>query len=682
MRIFKTRSLSQENVAALPGVAGWAKILENRYRSLSLSWEMAMYATLLAAAVLSRFWELGVRVLSYDESLHAYYSWWLAAGRGYVHNPMMHGPLLFEATALNFLLFGVGNLTARIFPALIGVFLVIGVPLLLRPWLGKAGSLAAALLLLISPYLLYYSRYIRHDILVIAWALLAAYAILSYLSRPQGWRLVLLAAAEALMFASMEISFIYLAIFAAYLVVRSLARYGLHWAALRAAPEFDLLVVLATLGAFFSAPIALLALNPLWSFFTHQPFVDLSVLAGQGLQWSAGVSGLRLWGLLAFFAAAAIAIGLWWGGRRWLKLAGLFAAITLLLFTTFFTNPGGVATGLIGSLGYWLSQQGVDRGSQPFYYFLIVFPLYEYLSIFGGLAGVLFYLTHKRRLSEESRLYVPFVGWWAAGMVAGLTLAGEKMPWHSTHLTVPFILLAGWWIGQLIQGHSSQTIEEPRRVSPVRIFSLAVVGLLALLTARTAYLANYVNYDLASEFIDYARGAPGGTWIEEDLATLGQALGAGNELKVAYGQSVAWPMSWYLREDAQQIYYGNQPGAQILNAQVILAGSQDWDQVDRLTQGKYDSFQVIYLWWPMEDYKNLTWPRIRAALSDPHMRQALWDIFWARNYTLYAGLTGEQMDPPNTWPLQESLRVYIRNDIPIQKLHLHLAPYQIAELPQ
>jgi predicted membrane-bound mannosyltransferase len=34
-------------------------------------------------------------------------------------------------------------------------------------------ALLAALFLLVSPYVLYYSRYNRHDIQVIAWALLA-----------------------------------------------------------------------------------------------------------------------------------------------------------------------------------------------------------------------------------------------------------------------------------------------------------------------------------------------------------------------------------------------------------------------------------------------------------------------------------------------------------------------------
>ena len=33
-------------------------------------------------------------------------------------------------------------------------------------WLGRLGALAASALVLISPYVLYYSRYIRHDIQV------------------------------------------------------------------------------------------------------------------------------------------------------------------------------------------------------------------------------------------------------------------------------------------------------------------------------------------------------------------------------------------------------------------------------------------------------------------------------------------------------------------------------------
>src|SRR6266508_7015848 len=73
--------------------------------------------------------------------------------------------------------------------------------------------------------------------------------------------LLLLAAAEALMFSSMETAFFYLAIFASFLFIRMLVFSGLNWKLIRHSAEADLLVVLASLGGFFSSPIALLVLN-------------------------------------------------------------------------------------------------------------------------------------------------------------------------------------------------------------------------------------------------------------------------------------------------------------------------------------------------------------------------------------------------------------------------------------
>jgi hypothetical protein len=61
----------------------------------------------------------------------------------------------------------------------------------------------------------------------------------------------------------------------------------------------------------------------------------------------------------------AIAVGLWWNPEVWLKSALLFYGIFTLFYTTFFTNGLGFFSGLVGSLGYWLSQQAVQRGSQP-----------------------------------------------------------------------------------------------------------------------------------------------------------------------------------------------------------------------------------------------------------------------------------------------------------------------------
>ena len=48
----------------------------------------------------------------------------------------------------------------------------------------------------------------------------------------------------------------------------------------------------------------------------------------------------------------------------------------------------GAVTGMVYSLGYWLEQQGVRRGSQPqYYYLLVIMPFYEFLPVIGsGLA--------------------------------------------------------------------------------------------------------------------------------------------------------------------------------------------------------------------------------------------------------------------------------------------------------
>ena len=119
--------------------------------AVPVTWKTAIVGILALTAVFSRLWALGARVMGHDESLHVYYSWLLATGKGFAHNPMMHGPFLFEATALMNVLFGASDFTSRLIPAILGMFIVIVVPHLLKPWLGRTGALAASAFLLISP---------------------------------------------------------------------------------------------------------------------------------------------------------------------------------------------------------------------------------------------------------------------------------------------------------------------------------------------------------------------------------------------------------------------------------------------------------------------------------------------------------------------------------------------------
>ncbi len=666
--------------AVAPVEAGWVgRILS---RVAPLTWETVLLFSLAVASLFSRLWSLCARVMSHDESLHVFYAWQLASGKGFAHDPMMHGPFLFEATALINVLLGANDFTSRLVPALLGAFIVVGFPQLLKPWIGRTGALVASIFLLISPFVLYFSRYIRHDILVIFWTLLAILAIFRYLAYRKERDLILLAAALALMLSTMEIAFIYLAILAGFLTLSAVVKNRFSWKLLRASAEFDLVIILTTLGAFFSSPIALLVLNPIWTRLTGAPFVDLATLDTRGVSWSVGASGIRLWGLFAFFSITAVLVGLRWNWKRWLRLAVVFVTITVLLFTTFFTNPAGIGTGFVGSLGYWLSQQGVARGSQPWYYYLIVFPIYEYLPLIGGILATIAYFMRRRLLSDFQRTFVAFLIWWASGIIVGLSLAGEKMPWLSTHIAIPFILLTAWWTGQLLEGGMFPGKGLRKQVKRISSWvGLGLVGILAILTVRTAFVVNYVNYDYSKEWIDYAHGAPGVKWALSDIAAIANHTGAGSGLKIAYDDAVSWPMSWYLRNYSNQAFFGDKPNRQALDAPVVIAGPKNWAKVEAILGNRYHRFELIRLWWPLEDYRGLTWERIRNAITDPAMRAALWDIFWNRDFQKYAAATGQDLNPPTSWPLSERMRVYVRKDIASQMLSLSLGPNILEDLP-
>ena len=203
-----------QNVDAKP-----ASILDRSFASL-LRWdaEKLLWAVLLILTVLSRVIGLGDRAMSHDESLHTVYSWQLYDGRGYQHQPMMHGPLKFILNALAYFTFGVDDWSSRIQVAIFGIALV-WLAYFFKRWMGKAGAFATGLMLAISPALLYYSRYIRDEVMLCTLLVLLALCMFRYMeSRSAGW-LIATAATLAFAFLTMEASFIFGGVFGGFLVL-------------------------------------------------------------------------------------------------------------------------------------------------------------------------------------------------------------------------------------------------------------------------------------------------------------------------------------------------------------------------------------------------------------------------------------------------------------------------------
>ncbi|MCY4008528.1 MAG: TIGR03663 family protein [Anaerolineaceae bacterium] len=632
-------------------------------RDLRVNWEVACYALIFLAAVFTRLYILDARVMSHDESLHTYFSYVFQQEGNFEHTPLMHGPLLFEVNALLYAVLGANDFTARIYPAVLGILLVLS-PLLFRRWLGRETALIASILLLISPITLYYNRYIRHDTPVLFYSVILLWSILRYLEEqePRQKRnryLYVTAISLLLCFASKENTFIYIGIFASYLflygcfrviqkswniplrrtfqllilaillgtfaaIVMSgilaiafegtnslagrwqaitaglgllpspdpspsgsegsnvqsfllwsgllwlgvsamvigpaiyvhrrtplpwreimllsvlaflvfaalvalesrsleaipqiapsaeshLENYRVNfipfylawvltimvaigalllkkrgfWRALRSFPEWDVLVLIVT----FTIPwLSALLITAMGSSFTYGEEINAQVLADIARSAVEAIriliplnfpgydettllfhNGTQLWQIalsllpiLPFFLIP-IAIGLAWEAKLWLTLAAIYLGLYVILFTSFFTNIAGLGSGFVSSLGYWLGQQGVRRGSQPQYYYSgIILPLYEYLPIIGSfLAAVMgigrFWrngLRQKMNRIPQELQGIPWLAlfaWWAVLAIYGYTFAGEKMPWLGIHLVFPLILLSACIFGAFLK---------------------------------------------------------------------------------------------------------------------------------------------------------------------------------------------------------------------------------------
>ncbi len=815
--------------------------------------ETLIIVIILILAVVSRFYELGSRTMAFDEINHVVPSWELATGSGYQHNPLTHGPAQFHLVGLSFFLFGDNDFTARVPSALFSIATVAAALFCFRKYIGRTGSLIAGFLFLVSPYMLFYGRYVRNEFYIALYGVLTLFAILKYLDTGKDRYLLTLSAVTALQFATKETAYIYTAqamIFLALIFMLRVSR--LTWPDKKRRDLFTLLLFSALVLVIFAILLSgydqiVTKLNP--NTLTGQSWISqvevLGIVVGgllgvvslgvliPSIGWKVikqersfqmlllltalvlplltalgvkefGVAIGQNWDpldyssvgiihttiFLLLFTALSFGVGILWDIKRWLANMALFFGIFTVLYTTFFTNTFGFFTGIVGSLGYWLAQQAEARGSQPFYYYALVeMPVYEYLAIFGALLALYFGLRYRKMSTyhtdsparddleprddvpdwlagdqsadvarEEGpdadaeasqpildsavlvaenesllnrRMPVPALAlflFWSVTALVAYTFSGEKMPWLTVHIALPVLLTAAWGFGYLIDStqwsklkehkawiallllpvfitslggllgsvlgnnlpFQGDTLDQLRATSnfvvsgagfllsgwgilrvlrdwtssqTLRLFVVVFSAFLAVLTIRTSYRANYIKDMSGMEYIVYAHSPAGPKEVYNEVVDISNRVTGGLDLKVAYDSEALYPYWWYFRNFPNKFYFTTDNITRdLLNYPIIIAGD-NLDKLDSLTKNSYVSFNYERLVWPNMDYFNLTWDRIWGALKDPAYRAALFQIWFDRDYTLYASLTKNNNLTDATWQPSETMRVYISKDL-------------------
>jgi predicted membrane-bound mannosyltransferase len=466
-------AVAEQRHAADPAQRDW---IAARFRfPTRITVEGVLYLLIAVAALFSRFFNLGYQAQHHDESLHSFFSWQYYTGGGYIHDPLMHGPFLFHGASLSYLLFGDSDASSRYFAAAISVATVL-LPWFLRREFGRWGALIASGLLLASPSFLYFGRFHRHDVYSAFFTLLLFVAIVRFVAERRPLWIFVGSAAWGFHFTNKEDFFIVTAIFGAGLVL------ALFWTASRrvlwigAGAVVALGIVVKVLPKLLGWPA--MPLIP-WdrptnaqiqdyvrALFTH-PMVlcGIVVLAGFAVilvQHLNAISAKSNWNDALFGQSEpgtpGAAAHAFFSNRRTLYIAlALFVGIYTVLYTAFFSNLIGIFTGSIGAIFYWLGQQDVRRGDQPWFYYLLLMPQYDPIpTIVGGFGMVLTgWRLFAHRVFGRDEGPFPFArgftAWWAFATIALYTWSGEKMPWIVVHPVLPFLLLAAIMLGAAVE---------------------------------------------------------------------------------------------------------------------------------------------------------------------------------------------------------------------------------------
>lgn len=364
------------------------------------AWRIGVIAIFLIGAVL-RLYNLNLVPLHHDEGVNGNFLVRLVREGAYQYDPEnYHGPTLYYFSALipwiTKLLFGssardnygLTTFTIRLVPALFGLA-TIGLVFLLRRRLGTVATLAAGLMLAVSPGAVYLSRYFIHETLFVFFTLGIVVAAVKFYDERKPAYLIPAAASLALLLATKETAII----------------------------SVGVLVI-----AF--------GLTLLYSLFNRKSFSSGRRKRELSMSERLGVIVDEMGGTSAqiFYVVLALVV---------------FQAVYLLFYSSFMTNYKGI-TDSLQTFAVW-SKTGTVAHVHPAYTYIVWLGRQEVSLLFLGAVGAAIAVLRPKNS------FAVFSALWAFGLIAAYSLIPYKTPWLLLNFVVPLALIAGYSIQALYE---------------------------------------------------------------------------------------------------------------------------------------------------------------------------------------------------------------------------------------
>jgi len=478
-------------------------------------WRIGVLVIFLIAALL-RLYDLNLVPLHHDEGVNGNFLVRLVREGAYTYDPAnYHGPTLYYFSAIipwfTKVLFGntardnygLTTFTIRLVPVVFGLA-TIWLIFLLRRRLGTVTTLTAGLLLAVSPGAVYLSRYFIHETLFVFFTLGIIVAAVWFYDERNPAYLMPGAACAALLFATKE-------------------------------------------TAFISVGVLIIALGVMWFYMSFLGDAGRASYSKRNRE-SQGLSAVidELGGPTSLVFNILFA-------------AGVFIALYVLFYTSFFTNNKGFWDSL-QTFAVW-KKTGTEAHVHPATQYIEWLIKQESPLLFlGAIGAALAVLRPKNSLAL-------FCGLWSFGLIAAYSLIGYKTPWLVLNFIVPLALIAGYAVQAIFE-------MDHRQYRLVALILLVTVGVAAYQSVDLNF-KNYDNDDTKYVYV-YAHTKRSIHDLVNEVDRIAKQ-NSGNSTGITIVSPDYWPLPWYFRNYTRVGYYGRLAAT---SEPVIIANANQKDEIE------------------------------------------------------------------------------------------------------
>ena len=533
------------------------------------AWLIAAGVILVLAAVL-RLYDLNLVPMHHDEGVNGNFLVRLVREGAYRYDPEnYHGPTLYYFSAIipwiTKVLFGsaardnygLTTFTVRLVPVVFGLG-TIGLVFLLRRNLGSVGTLAAGLMLAVSPGAVYLSRYYIHEMMFVFFTLAIVVSIVRFYEDRKPSYLVYAGASAALLLATKETAIISIAVLIAALLVslifiqlyRSVVRQDYVKAMIWISLTLLLGVYLLFQSSFLTNDQGIVTKQ---TAFISAVLLIIALLVDQkSIRRYIAPDGVKA--LSDEMGGTSTVIGM-----IMISLT-VFLAVYLLFYSSFLTNNQGIYDSL-KTFEIW-KKTGEQAHGHPFLQYVYWLWNQESTLLFlGTLSVAVVFLRPKSFLAL-------FSAFWAFGLIAAYSLIRYKTPWLQLNFVVPLALIAGYSLQAIYELDGGQ----------LRLVSVVLLIVIGIATYQSIDL-NFINYDndKPKYVYVYAHTKRGMIELVNEIDRIAKTQ-QGNQTGITIVSPDYWPLPWYFRNYTRVGYFGRMSAT---TEPIIIARTDQKPEIDR-----------------------------------------------------------------------------------------------------